>query len=114
MVLWAVLVEISVVDTHSPFIVLFLYKNGICYPLWVDYFFNEPSREEFSNLPFDGLTLIMGKPSQALLFRRSHRVYIQSMLDQLPGHPWHIRWFPREYVSVSPKEADEHEFLFVT
>jgi hypothetical protein len=41
-------------------------------------------------------------------------VYIQSMLDQLPGHPWHIRCFPREYVSVSPKEADEHEFLFVT
>jgi hypothetical protein len=49
-----------------------------------------------------------------LLFRRSLRVYIQSMLDQLPGHPWHIRWFPREYFSVSPKEADEREFLFVT
>ena len=22
------------------------------------------------------------------------------MLDQLLGHPWHIRWFPHEYVSV--------------
>jgi hypothetical protein len=114
MVLGAVLVEISVVDTHSPFIVLFLYKNGIRYPLWMDYVFNESSHEKFSDLPFDGLTLIVGKPSQALLFRHSLQVYIQSMLDQLPGHPWHIRWFPREYVSVSPKEVDEREFLFVT
>jgi hypothetical protein len=39
---------------------------------------------------------------------------IASMLDQLPGHPWHIRWFSREYVLVSPKETDEHEFLFLT
>jgi hypothetical protein len=80
----------------------------------MDYFFNESSREKFSNLPFDGLTLIVGKSSQALLFGCSLRVYIQSMLDQLPGHPRHIRWFPRAYVSVSPKEADEREFLFVT
>ena len=35
------------------------------------------------------------------------------MLDQLFGHPWHIRWFPREYISVGPKEVDELEFLFV-
>jgi hypothetical protein len=80
----------------------------------MDYLFNESSREKFSYLPFDGLTLIVGKPLQALLLRQSLWVYIQSMLDQLPGHPWHIRWFPREYVSVGPKEADEREFLFVT
>ena len=36
------------------------------------------------------------------------------MLDQLIGHPWHIRWHPRKYVSVGPKEVDELEFLFVT
>jgi hypothetical protein len=35
------------------------------------------------------------------------------MLDQLLGHLWHIHWFPCKYVSVSPKEADEHAFLFV-
>jgi hypothetical protein len=53
----------------------------------MDYFFNESSRKKFSDLPFDGLTLIVSKPSQALLFRRSRWVYIQSMLDQLLGHP---------------------------
>jgi hypothetical protein len=36
------------------------------------------------------------------------------MLDQLFGHPWHIRWFPREYVTVGLKKDDEHPFLFLT
>jgi hypothetical protein len=34
------------------------------------------------------------------------------VLDQLPGHPWHVRWFPREDVLVSLEEADECVFLF--
>jgi hypothetical protein len=34
------------------------------------------------------------------------------VLDQIPGHPWHVRWFPSEDVSVSPEEADERVFLF--
>jgi hypothetical protein len=34
------------------------------------------------------------------------------MIDQLPGHPWHVRWFPRENVAVSPEEVDERVFLF--
>jgi hypothetical protein len=34
------------------------------------------------------------------------------MLDQLPGHLWHVRWIPREDVSVSPEEVDERVFLF--
>jgi hypothetical protein len=71
----------------------------------VDYFFNECSREEFSYFPFNCLTLVVSKPSQALLFGHGLWVYIQTMLDQFPGHPWHVRWFPREYVSVSPKLA---------
>jgi hypothetical protein len=34
------------------------------------------------------------------------------VLDQPPGHPWHVHWFPSEDVLVSPKEADERVFLF--
>jgi hypothetical protein len=107
------LVEISVVNTYSPFIILFPYKDGISYPLWMNHFFNEASREEFSYFPFNCLTLVVSKSSKALLFGHSLWVYIQTMLDQFPGHPLHICWFPREYVSVSPKETDEHEFLFL-
>jgi hypothetical protein len=79
----------------------------------MDYFLNETSREEFSYFPFNCLTFVMGKPSKALLFGHSLWVYIQTMLDQFPRHPWHIRWFPREDVSVSPKKTDEREFLFL-
>jgi hypothetical protein len=35
------------------------------------------------------------------------------MLDQLLGLLWYICWFPCEYISVSPKEADERAFLFI-
>jgi hypothetical protein len=108
------LVEIGVINAHSPFIILFLYKNGISYSLWMDYFFNESSREEFSYFSFDCLTLVVSKPPQALLFGNILWVYIQTMLDHFPGHPWHVRWSPCEYVSVSPKETDKREFLFLT
>jgi hypothetical protein len=37
------LIEIGVVNAHSPFIVLFLYKDGISYPLWMDYFLMKPA-----------------------------------------------------------------------
>jgi hypothetical protein len=57
------LVEIGVVNTHSPFIILFLYKDRVSYPLWMDYFFNESSSEEFSDFPFNCLMLVMSKPS---------------------------------------------------
>jgi hypothetical protein len=70
------LIEIGVVNTHSPIIVLFLYKDGISYPLWMDYFFNEASREEFSYFPFDCLMFVLSKPLKALLFRHSLCVYI--------------------------------------
>jgi hypothetical protein len=35
------------------------------------------------------------------------------MLNQLLGHALHIHWFPREYITVGPKEADECAFLFI-
>jgi hypothetical protein len=85
------LVEIGVINAHSPFIILFPYKDGISYPLWMDHFLNEASCEEFSYFPFNCLTLVVSKPSKALLFGHSLWVYIQIMLDQFPGHPWHIR-----------------------
>jgi hypothetical protein len=55
----------------------------------------------------------MTKSSKVLLFGHNLWVYIQTILDQFPRHPWHIRWFPCEYVSVSPEETDEREFLFL-
>jgi hypothetical protein len=47
-----------------------------------------------------------------LSLRGSFRVDVEGLLNQLPGHPWHVRWFPREDVAVSPEEVDERVFLF--
>jgi hypothetical protein len=47
-----------------------------------------------------------------LSLRGSFRIDVEGMLDQLPRHPWHVRWLPREDVAVSPEEVDERVFLF--
>jgi hypothetical protein len=70
------LVQIGVVNAYSSFIILFLYKDGISYQLWMDYFFNEASREEFSYFPFDCLSFVLSKTSKVLLFGHSLCVYI--------------------------------------
>jgi hypothetical protein len=59
-------------------------------------------------------TLGISLGGQPVKHQHSLRVYIQTILDQLPGHPYQIRRLPREYVSVSLKKADESEFLFLT
>jgi hypothetical protein len=86
---------------------------GLATPLWMNHFFNEASREEFSYFLFNCFTLVVSKSLKPLLFGHSLWVYIQTMLDQFSGHPWHICWFPRKYVSVGPKKTDEREFLFL-
>ena len=57
---------------------------------------------------------LSGENRRNCFFLSCFRVDLQGMLDQLLGHPWHIHWFPREYVLVGPKEVDELEFLFIT
>jgi hypothetical protein len=68
------LVEIGVINAHSPFIILFPYKDGISYRIWMNHFFNEAGREEFSYFPFNCLMLLVRKSSKALLFGHSLRV----------------------------------------
>jgi hypothetical protein len=40
------------------------------------------------------------------------RIDVEAVLNQLPGHSWHVRWLPREDVAVSPEVVDERVFLF--
>jgi hypothetical protein len=42
-ILRAVLIEIGIVDAHALInVILFEYKNGVCQPLLMQYFSNEP------------------------------------------------------------------------
>jgi hypothetical protein len=50
--------------------------------------------------------------TEVLSLGGSFRIDVEGMLDQLPGHPWHVRWLPHEDVAVSPEEVDERVFLF--
>jgi hypothetical protein len=40
------------------------------------------------------------------------RIDVEAVLNQLPGHSWHVRWLLREDVAVSPEEVVECIFLF--
>jgi hypothetical protein len=50
--------------------------------------------------------------AEVLSLGGSFRIDIEGMLDQLPGHPWHVRWLPREDVAISLEEVVERVFLF--
>jgi hypothetical protein len=111
------LIEVGVVNAHSPFIVLFLYKDRISYPLWMDYFFNETSRKEFSYFPFDCLSFVLSKPAKALLFGPACACTFRLSLISFLGTPgistgFHVNmsWLARrKLISVisyfSPKPA---------
>jgi hypothetical protein len=75
-------------------------------------FSDEASHEEFGEFLLDGIPSVVGKTAEVLPLWGRFRIDVELMLDQIPGHRWHARWFPREDVSVSPKEADERVFLF--
>jgi hypothetical protein len=47
-----------------------------------------------------------------LSLRGGLRIDVEAVLNQLPGHSWHVRWLPREDIAVSPEEVDERVFLF--
>ena len=67
MVLWACLVEASIINAHSPFLGLLFNKNRIGEPVGVVYLFDEASCQEFGDLLAYGPTLLVIKVTQALL-----------------------------------------------
>jgi hypothetical protein len=75
-------------------------------------FFDEAGRESFGEFLLDGVPSVVGETAEVLSLGGSFRIDVEGMLDQLPGHPWHVSWLPREDVAVSPEEVDERIFLF--
>jgi hypothetical protein len=108
-----VFVVVGVVDAHPPLVrVLLADEDGVGEPLRMEDFSDEASREWFGEFLLDGVPSVGGEAAEVLSLWGSFRVDVECMLDQIPGHPWHVRWFPRKDVSVSPEEADERVFLF--
>jgi hypothetical protein len=72
----------------------------------------KPTAEYFGEFLLDGVPSFVGETAEVLSLGGSFRIDVEGMLDQLPGHPCHVRWLPREDVAVSPEEVDERVFLF--
>jgi hypothetical protein len=107
------LVEVGVVDAHPPLVrVLLADEDGVGEPLRMEDFFDEAGRESFGEFLLDGVPSVVGETAEVLSLGGSFRIDVEGMLDQLPGHPWHVSWLPREDVAVSPEEVDERIFLF--
>ena len=67
MVLRTRLVEVSIINAHSPFLGLLFNKNGIGEPVGVEYLSDEPGRQELSDLLAYGPAPLVVKATQALL-----------------------------------------------
>jgi hypothetical protein len=85
-ILRVVLVEIGVVDTHSPFSIFLFYKDWVCRPIWMCNFSNETSSLELVYLYRNGLLSILNEAAQSLLDRSSLLIKIQGVLSLLPRH----------------------------
>ena len=67
MVLWARLVEASIINTYSLFPGLLFYKNRIGNPVGVDYLSDESGCQEFGDLFAYGPAPLIIETTQALL-----------------------------------------------
>ena len=67
MVLWARLVEASIINAHSPFLSLLFNKNRIGEPVRVVYLFDESGCQEFGDLLAFGPMPLIIKVTQALI-----------------------------------------------
>ena len=76
------------------------------------YLVDELSRQEPSHLLANGLSLLRGGPTEMLLNGFCFWVDSQTVLSQLPGYTWHVRWLPCKDVPVLTEELDERFFLF--
>jgi hypothetical protein len=77
-VLGAVLVEISVIDTHPPLIrILLADKDRVGKPLMMEDFSDEADREKWSEFLIDGVPLVVSKMVEMLSFGGSFRVDVE-------------------------------------
>ena len=111
-VFWTRLVQARVINTHSPFPIFLFYKDWVCQPFGVIHLLDKSCTEELLYFIAYGGTFFAIKASQPLFNRSGPGLDIESVLGDLPGDPWHVRWCPREHVEVRAQKVDEHAFLF--
>jgi hypothetical protein len=80
------LVKASIVNTHSPFPILLLYKDGIGKPVRVIHFLDETSCQELGDLLIYGPTPLIIETAQALVHGLGTRPDAELVLGNLPRY----------------------------
>ena len=111
-ILWARLVEPSIINTHPPLPSLLFDKNRIGEPVGVEYLSNESCCQEFGDLFTYGPTPLIIKAMQALLSGLQAQDEAQCVLGDVPRYARHVRWLPCEDITIGVQEVDELAFLF--
>ena len=75
-VLRAVFVEVSVVNTHSPFTIFLFYKDWVWQPIWVCDFSDKSGGKEPGYVYPNSLLSILRKVAEPLLDRSRLRVKV--------------------------------------
>ncbi|KAL6342419.1 hypothetical protein AAG906_009092 [Vitis piasezkii] len=97
-VFWACIIEVGVIDAHSPFAFLFGYHHYICQPVWILYFSDESGLQQLVNLIQDNLLPIRVKTSNILSDGSCCWQDVKLMGDDGRMNSHHIRMRPCEKV----------------
>jgi hypothetical protein len=54
-------------------------------------FSDEASHEQFGEFLLDGIPSVIGETAEVLSLGGGLRIDVEAVLNQLPGHSWHVR-----------------------
>ena len=103
------LVEVGIVNTHSPFTIFLFYKDWVCQPIWVCDFSDKTNSEEPGYFYPNSLLPILSEATQPLLDGSCLLIKIQGVLSLLPRYVWHVGGIPCEDVPVGAEDGGERD-----
>lgn len=98
-ILWIGLVEVHVIDAHSPLPILLLDQIGIGQPIRVLDLLDEARGQDFSELLANRL-LLLSEAAEVRLHRLGIGLDVEVVLINLVGDPKHIRGLPYKHIGV--------------
>ena len=109
-VFWACFVDVSEVDTESPFAIFFFDKCDVSQLLRILHLPDRSCLEEFADFLVDGFLSFWHEIPHLLLDRIKGWADVQPMSDYCRVNPSHVRLLPHEDVFVLSQKSGEEAF----
>ena len=106
------LIQASVVDAHSPCVVLLQHQDWVRQLVRVENLHDEAGCKEPGDLFSDCAPLPLGEAAQRLFHRLCIRSHVKFVLGVLPRNTRHVLGGPCKDVPILTEEVDELAFLF--